>query len=153
MTPARRNQNNWLPSIFCDFLSPGWLEHRSTAAPAVNIIEDETRYRVEIAVPGMTRDDFKVHINEDNELIVCVQKCTETPAEEKNKDQRGDESKKETYLRREFSYTQFQQGLLLPDNVVRDKITARVENGIMTIDIPKKTMAETTPVARQIEVK
>lgn len=154
MTPARRNQNNWLPSIFSDFLSPGWLEHRSTAAPAVNIIEDETRYRVEIAVPGMTRDDFKVHINEDNELIVCVQKCTETPAEEKHKEQHGDESKtKETYLRREFSYTQFQQGLLLPDNAVRDKITARVENGIMTIDIPKKTVAETTPVARQIEVK
>lgn len=159
MTPARRSQNNWLPSIFSDFLSPGWLEHRSAAAPAVNIIEDECGYKVEIAAPGMTRDDFKVHINEDNELIVSVQKCTESREEPsegaENKEHRkdGEPKSKGTYLRREFSYTQFQQGLLLPDNIVRDKITARVENGIMTIDIPKKSVAETTPVARQIEVK
>lgn len=153
MTPARRNQNNWLPSIFSDFLSPGWLEHRSTAAPAVNIIEDQTGYKVEIAAPGMTRDDFKVHINEDNELIVSVQKCTDSHGEEKEGKKEGAKKPESTYLRREFSYMQFQQGLLLPDNIMRDKITARVENGVMTIEIPKMAASETAPAARQIEVR
>ena len=123
MTPARRNRNNWLPSIFNDFLAPEW---------------------VEVAAPGMTRDDFKVHINEDNELIISLEKSSAPKEEEKHKG---------TYLRREFSYTQFQQSLLLPDNVVRDKIEAKVENGVMTIDIPKKKESETMPTARQIEVR
>ncbi len=144
MTPARRNRNNWLPSIFNDFLAPEWLEHRNTTAPAVNILEDDTCYRVEVAAPGMTRDDFKVHINEDNELIISLEKSSAPKEEEKHKG---------TYLRREFSYTQFQQSLLLPDNVVRDKIEAKVENGVMTIDIPKKKESETMPTARQIEVR
>ena len=130
MTPARTNQN-WLPSIFNEFLDNNWLaERRNATAPAVNIIEDEDEYKVEVAAPGMTREDFKVHINEDNELIISLEKKSEEKEEDKKR--------KGTYLRREFSYTQFQQSLLLPDNIEREKISARVENGVMTIDIPKK---------------
>ena len=118
MVPVRRNQN-WLPSIFNDFLGNDWLaERHNTTAPAVNIIEDENEYKVEVAAPGMTKEDFKVHINEDNELIVTMEKKAEQKEEDK---------KKGTYLRREFSYTKFQQSLLLPDNVVREKIAAKVE--------------------------
>lgn len=74
MVPVRRNQN-WLPSIFNDFLGNDWLaERHNTTAPAVNIIEDENEYKVEVAAPGMTKEDFKVHINEDNELIVTMEK-------------------------------------------------------------------------------
>ena len=145
MTPARRNQNSWLPSIFNDFLGSDWLEHRNATAPAVNIIETADEYKVEVAAPGMTREDFKVHINEDNELIISMEKKSEQKEEDKKH--------KGTYLRREFSYTQYQQSLLLPDNVERDKISACVENGVMSIEIPKKKAAETTPAARQIEVK
>ena len=129
MTPARTNQN-WLPSIFNEFLDNNWLaERRNATAPAVNIIEDEDEYKVEVAAPGMTREDFKVHIKEE------------------------DKKRKGTYLRREFSYTQFQQSLLLPDNIEREKISARVENGVMTIDIPKKKVEELAAATRQIEVK
>ena len=111
MVPARRNQN-WLPSIFNDFLGNDWLaERHNTTAPAVNIIEDENEYKVEVAAPGMTKEDFKVHINEDNELIVTMEKKAEQKEEDK---------KKGTYLRREFSYTKFQQSLLLPDNIERE---------------------------------
>ncbi|MBS5526383.1 MAG: Hsp20/alpha crystallin family protein, partial [Alistipes sp.] len=60
---------------------------------------------------------------------------------------------KGTYLRREFSYTQFQQSLLLPDNVERDKISAKVENGVMTIEIPKRKVTEAAAAARRIEIK
>ena len=145
MTPARTNQN-WLPSIFNELRGNNWLaERHNTTAPAVNIIDDEHEYRVEVAAPGMTREDFKVHINEDNELIISVEKKSEQKEEDKKH--------KGTYLRREFSYTQFQQSLLLPDNIEREKISAKVENGVMTIDIPKKKIEEMAPATRQIEVK
>ena len=143
MVPVRRNQN-WLPSIFNDFLGNDWLaERHNTTAPAVNIIEDENEYKVEVAAPGMTKEDFKVHINEDNELIVTMEKKAEQKEEDK---------KKGTYLRREFSYTKFQQSLLLPDNVVREKIAAKVENGVLTINLPKKEVTPTAPVSHQIEI-
>jgi len=83
MVPVRRNQN-WLPSIFNDFLGNDWLaERHNTTAPAVNIIEDENEYKVEVAAPGMTKEDFKVHINEDNELIVTMEKKAEQKAKAK----------------------------------------------------------------------
>jgi len=72
MTPARTNQN-WLPGIFNEILGDNWLaERRSTTAPAVNIIDGENEYKVEVAAPGMTKEDFKVHINEDNELVIWL---------------------------------------------------------------------------------
>ena len=145
MVPVRRNQN-WLPSIFNDFLGNDWLmERRNTTAPAVNIIENDDEYKIEVAAPGMTKEDFKVHINEDNELIISMEK--------RNEEKEEDKKHKGTYLRREFSYTQFQQSLLLPDNVERDKISAKVEHGVMSIDIPKKKPVETAAAARQIEIK
>ncbi len=93
----------------------------------------------------MTKEDFKVHINEDNELVISLEKKTENKEE--------DAKRKGTYLRREFSYTQFQQSLLLPDNIERDKVSAKVENGVMTIEIPKRKVTEAASAARQIEIK
>lgn len=148
MTPVRRNQNSWLPSIFNDFFERDWPDRHSSTSPAVNILENETCYKVEVAAPGMTKEDFKVHLNEDNELLITLEKRTEPKEPEKT-----DDTKKDTYLRREFSYTQFRQSLLLPDNIERDKISARMENGVMTIDIPKKRIEATASAARQIEVQ
>lgn len=148
MVPVRRNQNNWLPSIFNDLLDGTWPDHRNTTSPAVNIIESEDCYKVEVAAPGMTREDFKVHLNEDNELLISLEKKNEPKENETTS-----ESKRGTYLRREFSYTQFRQTLLLPDNIERDKISARMENGVMTIDIPKKSKADVAAASRQIEVQ
>lgn len=143
MTPARRNQN-WLPGLFSDWIGNDWVEKHNTTAPAVNIIDDEHEYKIEIAAPGMTKEDFKVHINEDNELVVSMEKKSEQMQPEKHQG---------AYLRREFSYTQFQQGLLLPDDIQREKITARVEHGVMMIDIPKKKRVETPVASHRIEVK
>ncbi len=151
MTPVRRNQSSWLPSIFNDFFERDWPDRRSATSPAVNILENETCYKVEVAAPGMTKEDFKVHLNEDNELLITLEKRTEP--KETEKAEKPDETKKDTYLRREFSYTQFRQSLLLPDNIERDKISARMENGVMTIDIPKKRVEAAASAARQIEVQ
>lgn len=143
MVPARKNQN-WLPSIFNEFFGNEWLERPSTTAPAVNIIENDRDFKVEVAAPGMTKDDFKVDITSDNELVISLEKRTEQSEEGKQKG---------TYLRREFSYSQFQQSLLLPDNVEREKISARMEHGVMTIEIPKKREEEVAAASRHIEIE
>ena len=145
MVPARRNNQNWLPSIFNDFFDNEWLEKRNTTSPAVNIIENEDEFRIEVAAPGMTKEDFHVDVNPDNELVISMEK--------KNEEKEEDPKKKGTYLRREFSYSRFQQSLLLPDNVERDKISAKVENGVMTIEIPKRKVTEAAAAARRIEIK
>lgn len=145
MVPARRNNQNWLPSIFNDFFDNEWLEKRNTTSPAVNIIENEDEFRIEVAAPGMTKEDFHVDVHPDNELVISMEK--------KNEEKEEDPKKKGTYLRREFSYSRFQQSLLLPDNVETEKISAKVEHGVMTIDIPKKKVEEKAPASRRIEIK
>ncbi len=145
MVPARRNNQNWLPSIFNDFFDNEWLEKRNTTSPAVNIIENEDEFRIEVAAPGMTKEDFHVDVNPDNELVISMEK--------KNEEKEEDPKKKGTYLRREFSYSRFQQSMLLPDNVETEKISAKVEHGVMTIDIPKKKVEEKAPASRRIEIK
>ena len=142
MMPVKRSQN-WLPNIFNDFFGNEWVEKTNSTAPAVNILETENDYKVEIAPPGLTKNDFRININEDNELVVSMEKKSETE----------DKNKKGTYLRREFAYSQFQQTMILPDNVEKDKIEAKVENGVLTIDIPKKRLEEVKKSSRQIAVK
>ena len=144
MVPVRRNQN-WLPSIFNDFFDNEWLETRNTTSPAVNIIENEDEFRIEVAAPGMTKEDFHVEVNRDNELVISMEK--------KNEQKEEDPKKRGTYLRREFSYSRFQQSLLLPDNVETEKISAKVEHGVMTIEIPKRKVEETVAASRRIEIK
>ena len=144
MMPVRRNQN-WLPSIFNDFFGNEWVDKSNATAPAVNILETEDDFKIEVAAPGMTKEDFKVHINEENELVISMEKKSE------HKDE--DKKHKGTYLWREFSYSQFQQSLILPDNVEKEKIAASVENGVLTVEIPKKKETVTAPASRQIEIK
>lgn len=146
MMPVRRTQG-WLPGILDDFFGNEWVDKTSSTAPAVNVIETDKEYKVEIAAPGLTRDDFKIDINEDNELTVSMEKKVEKNEESEK------EGKKHTYLCREFSYSSFRQRMILPDNVNVDNIDAKMENGVLTIDIPKKTEEEKRKNMRQIDIK
>ena len=130
-----------------EFFGNEWVDKTSSTAPAVNVIETDKEYKVEIAAPGLTRDDFKIDINEDNELTVSMEKKVEKNEESEK------EGKKHTYLRREFSYSSFRQRMILPDNVNVDNIDAKMENGVLTIDIPKKTEEEKRKNMRQIDIK
>ena len=143
--PIRKYYNqNWLPSIFNDFFDNDWMEKANATAPAINVIESEKNYKVEVAAPGMTKDDFNIHLGDDNELVISMEKKVEN--EDKNK-----EDKK--YLRREFSYTKFQQSLYLPDNVDKEKISANVSDGVLTIiELPKYSPEEKAKVNRVIEI-
>lgn len=142
--PTKRNYNQeWLPSIFNDFFDNDWMAKANATAPAINVIESDKDYKVEVAAPGMTKDDFNIHLSEDNELVISMEKKNETKEEDK-------ENKK--YLRREFSYSKFQQSLVLPDDVEKDKIGAAVNNGVLTIDLPKRQPEEKAKVNRSIEI-
>ena len=144
MMPARRFNQTWLPSIFDDFFDTNWMGRANATAPAINVIEDDKEYRVELAAPGLTKDDFDVHIDEDNNLVIYMEKKTDN---REGKDNKG------RYLRREFSYTKFQQTLLLPDDVKKDAIAAAVADGVLTVTLPKETVEEKPQVTRQIEIK
>ncbi len=141
MTPVK-HQQNWLPAIFNDFFGNEWIAKTSSAAPAINIVETEQEYEVQIAAPGITKDDFEITVDKDNHLVVTV----EQRQEESERD------KKCRFLRREFSYSQFQQTLILPDNVNTEAIEACQCNGVLTVTIPKR-QSPATVEKKKIEVK
>lgn len=142
MMPVRRNQN-WLPSIFNDFFDNDWMEKANATAPAINVFETEKEYKVELAAPGMTKDDFNVHIDEDNNLVITMEKKNESKEEDK---------KEGRYLRREFSYSKFQQTMILPEDVDKEQIAAHVENGVLNIELPKYTEQEKAKSKRVIDI-
>ena len=109
MMPVRRNQT-WLPSIFNDFFDNEWMEKTNATAPAINVTENDKEYNVEVAAPGMTKEDFNIHIDEENNLVITM---------EKKNDKNEEDGKR--YLRREFSYTKFQQAMILPEDVEKGK--------------------------------
>ena len=142
MMPTRKYYNqNWLPSIFNDFFDNNWMEKANATAPAINVVESDKDYKVEVAVPGMTKEDFNIHLGDEIELVISMEKKVENEDKENKK-----------YLRREFSYTKFQQSLYLPDNVDKEKITANVANGVLTIELPKYSQEEKAKINRVIEI-
>lgn len=140
--PVKRSQN-WFPGIFNDFFGNEWLEKANTNAPAINIIENENEYKVKLAAPGRTKNDFTIKTDDANQLLVSMEK----------KEEHNENHKQGKYLQREFSYTQFQQTMILPDNIDKEKIEAKVEHGALTVNLPKKKMNEIKKNEKNIEIK
>lgn len=144
MIPARRFQQNWVPSIFDDFFDNDWMRKTNATAPAINVLESEDEYKVEVAAAGMNKNDFNIHIDQDGNLVIEMEKKVES----------SDEKKEEPhYLRREFSYSKFQQTLILPDDVDKENISANVADGVLTIGLPRLKPEDQKKALRQIEVK
>jgi len=135
-------RNSWFPTVFDDFINSDVMPHNQVTAPAVNVKESEEAYTMEVAAPGIKKEFCRVHINEDGNLSVAIE----------NKMEHKEEDKKQHYLRREFSYTNYQQNYTLPEDVDKDNIAAKVENGILTVTLPK-VKKEEVKVSRQIEIK
>jgi len=138
MKLAKRNWNNFsLFSPMFDNYNPELLNwdnknysSTSTTVPAVNIKENGDTFEVEVAAPGMAKDDFKVTL--DGNLLTIA-----SAKEEQN------EEHKDNYTRREFSYQSFQRSFELQKDVVdQDNIQARYENGMLRLTIPKKEEAK-----------
>ena len=115
----------------------------TTTAPKMNVSESDKDYRLELCIPGMKKEDLNLSIDADNNLVIEMQK--------KEEKKEGDE--KRHYLRREFSSTQFKQMLTLPENVKKEDIGAKVENGILTVSLPKYTPEEQKQLAQTITIE
>lgn len=148
MLPARRfNGQFGLTDFFNDFFENRALEKGGITAPAINVLENDKEYKLEVAAPGMCKDDFKIHINKDGNLVIEMEK-KECGCKGK------DEDKKDCkYLRKEFSYSKFSQTLFLPDNVDKENIDAQVANGILKVVIPKMEKPKVEDEKKIIEVK
>ncbi len=133
--------NSWIPAVFNDLFNTDFMPKASATAPAINVKETDKAYIVELAAPGMKKEDFNVHINDEGNLLIKMEKHEEQKEEDKNA----------RYLRREFSYTKYEQTLILPDDVEKDQISAKVEHGVLTVELPKHE-EQKVKVSRQIEI-
>jgi HSP20 family protein len=120
---TRKSFRPFWPNLFDDdFFSS--VPSRTNSMPAVNIREDEKNYFLELAVPGIEKNDIKIDINED---VLTIS------SERKNEM----EENKEGYTRKEFSYSSFVRSFYIPENVNPDSIQANYKEGILTVSLPK----------------
>ena len=148
MLLARRNNNqnvsNWLNSWFNDnFFDTDLTPHMNITAPAVNVKESDNAYTMEVAAPGLKKDMVKMNIDKDGYLNVSIE----------HKEEKKDEKKKEHYLRRDFSYSNYSQSYVLPEDADQEKISAEVCDGVLKIEIPKVAKEEKKDDVKHIEVK
>jgi len=136
-------RSNWMPSIFDDLMTSGlWndgYESVSSINPKVNIIENDKEYRIELAAPGLSKEDMKIDLN-DNLLTLSSEK-------QDVKEESNDE-----YWKREFGYSSFKRSFTIPETVNTDTITAEYRNGILDVHIPKKPEA-VQKAPKQISIK
>ena len=126
MTPVMYT-NDWISKAFNDFFKNDYMPRANATAPAINVKETPQAYVVELAAPGASKEDFMVNINDEGNLALKLER----------KEDEQESNKQFHYLRREFSYPKYEQTLILPDDVDKEKIAAKVENGVLTIHLPK----------------
>ena len=137
-TIERRNfRPFYMGSIFDDDFFPV-MSKSTSSMPAVNIKEDDKRFVLDLAVPGIDRKDLKIDINEDLLTI---------SSEIKNES----EENRDGYKRKEFSYSSFCRSFQIPENVNRDKIEASYKDGILSVALPKLT-EEKSKISRQVKI-
>ena len=140
---AKTSNQGFFPSFFNDFFNDSWITPQfHSTSPAINVSEDDKGYKLEIAAPGMTKEDFNISIS-DGDIVIAMEKKNEN--KEENKDKK--------YIRREFCYSKYEQRLALPDNVEKQNITAQMTDGVLYIDIPKMTPEEKAKECQCIEIK
>jgi len=136
MLPVLRRGTTF-PSFMDDFLGRDFFSNffdnqTGMSMPSVNIIEGKEDFRIEVAVPGLDKKDFKIDLN-NNVLVISSEK------EVKN------EQNDEKYMRKEFSYSSFQRSFTLPNSVDAEKINAAYKDGVLNVTIPKKEDAKEKP--------
>lgn len=137
-----------LPTVFDDFFKPWneWFDSsnlflgRTMTMPAVNIVENKEDYMVSLAVPGMKKEDFNIDVD-GNMLTISSEK------------EESKEEKEDKYTRKEYNYSSFSRSFTLPDEVNKEKIEAKYEDGVLKLMLPKKEEAKKLAAGKHIAVK
>ena len=133
----------YLPNLFDNFFNARMTDMTGSDfinnVPAVNIAETEKEYMLQIAVPGLKKEDVKVSVAKN--LLTISSEATESS-----------ESGEGKWMRREFSFRAFRRSFEIPETVDRDRITARYENGILQVTVPKKAEIVKEAKSRMIEI-
>ncbi|KWW26010.1 MAG: HSP20 family protein [bacterium F082] len=137
MLVTRRNQD-FMPTLFNELMNWNDITY---STPRMNIMETKDNYKLELCIPGLTKEDVKLSIDAEGNLVVEMVKETKN---EKKEEMR--------YLRHEFSVEHFRQTVMLPEDIHKEQISAKVENGILDIIIPKVTVEEKKQAMQTIEV-
>jgi HSP20 family protein len=130
-----RKQPPFFPSLIDDFINTDWnlkVPSFSSTVPAVNIKELDSQFEIELAVPGMNKDDFEIEV-EDGVLSIS------STQEEEQVNEKG------KFTRREFSYSSFRRSFSLPDSVDPTKIDATYKEGVLLVLLPKHKEAQPQP--------
>ena len=131
--------------------------HNLARDPQINISESKLNYKIEFSVPGLTKEDLTLTIDTDNNLVISMdRKQAAEPATEPTADGVKVEKPAEEqfhYLRHDFHLAHFKEAIALPDNIHKDRITAKVENGILRILLPKVTAEEQAKLAQTITIE
>ncbi|MBR4468342.1 MAG: Hsp20/alpha crystallin family protein [Bacteroidales bacterium] len=137
MLVTRRNQD-FMPTLFNELMN--WND-TTYSTPRMNIMETKDNYKLELCIPGLTKEDVKLSIDAEGNLVVEMVKETKKENKEEMR-----------YLRHEFSVEHFRQTVMLPEDIHKEQISAKVENGILDIVIPKVTVEEKKQAMQTIEV-
>ena len=140
MLVTRRNQD-FMPTLFNELMN--WND-TTYSTPRMNIMETKDNYKLELCIPGLTKEDVKLSIDAEGNLVVEMVK--------ENKSEKKENKEEMRYLRHEFSVEHFRQTVMLPDDIHKEQISAKVENGILDIVIPKVTNEEKKQAMQTIEV-
>lgn len=153
MIPAIYKNPNWLSGIFGDFFdNDGFSINKITNSrnPAINVIENDKSYRIEIAAPGMSREDFKISVI-NHYLDISMERKEEK--KEAKKDEKCEADCQEKFLRKEFSYTRFEQRIQLPEHILENEIEAKMKHGVLRITLPKDQTKAQAATQKMIEIK
>ncbi len=137
MLPILRRSRTSFPSLVDDFFGRDLMQNffedqTGISMPAVNVVEDNDSFRIEVAAPGLEKKDFRIDL-ENHVLTISSER------EESNENKEG------RYMRREFSYSSFRRSFSLPSSVDAEKISANHKDGILSLYIPKKDEAKQRP--------
>jgi len=136
-------------------MSPAMQQMRQS--PAVNIVENDEEFRIEVQAPGMKKEDFSIDMEENRLTISAEHKYeSEESSDDKSKGGKGGKGKgknNERYTRREFGYSQFSRSYMLPETVDPERIQANYQDGILNLTLPKREEEKQRKQRRQINIK
>ena len=130
----------WIDTLFNTTLSDAIGMDYSASNPAVNVTEDDSKFNLHLAAPGLTKQDFNIRVENDH-LIISVEKKTES-----------EETVPGRFTRREFNYSSFKKSFRLDDKINREGISAAYDNGILNLTLPKKNVTEEKSSSKVIEI-